>query len=218
MENLRPNNLSEKIDEIQMCLDFTNTMDWHASQNPVETLSNYGDLVSWCRQHESLSSDDAETLLDISKRYPVETALIYRQAILLREAIYRILTAQVHARNVDEEDLTLINAAIAKAYNFLRIRPVDHVYTWEWSTKAGYLDSYGERLLWPIVHAAASLLTSPELLERVGQCADERGCGWLFLDLSKNHSRRWCDIKDCGNVAKQRRHYRKERLLQGGAA
>jgi len=45
----------------------------------------------------------------------------------------------------------------------------------------------------------------------VGQCADEQGCGWLFVDTSKNRRRRWCDINDCGNRAKQRRYQQRAR-------
>ncbi|HEV2391667.1 MAG TPA: CGNR zinc finger domain-containing protein [Verrucomicrobiae bacterium] len=37
-------------------------------------------------------------------------------------------------------------------------------------------------------------------------------CGWLFVDSSKNHSRRWCDMRDCGNRAKARRHRAKSVL------
>ena len=62
----------------------------------------------------------------------------------------------------------------------------------------------------PIARSAAELLIS-EQRERVGQCADDRGCGWLFLDTSKNRRRRWCDISGCGNRAKQRRHYQRVR-------
>ena len=68
--------------------------------------------------------------------------------------------------------------------------------------------------LWPIVQSAAELLLSEHLRGRVGQCADPSGCGWLFLDLSKNRSRRWCSIQDCGNRAKQRRL--QARLKSGG--
>ena len=56
-----------------------------------------------------------------------------------------------------------------------------------------------DQMLWPIALAAANLLTSEELLPRVGECADDRGCGWLFPDRSKNRSRQWCDINDCSN-------------------
>ena len=57
----------------------------------------------------------------------------------------------------------------------------------------------------PIIKSAADLLVSPEL-KRVKQCADD-ACGWLFMDKSRNNSRRWCSMKDCGNRAKAHRHY-----------
>jgi predicted RNA-binding Zn ribbon-like protein len=60
-------------------------------------------------------------------------------------------------------------------------------------------------MLWPIVDAAADLLVRGEP-ERIKTCGSAT-CGWLFLDLSRNRSRRWCDMKDCGNRAKARRHY-----------
>ena len=59
-------------------------------------------------------------------------------------------------------------------------------------------------MLWPVARSAADLLTSDDL-GRVRECAGER-CNWLFIDRSKNHSRRWCDMQDCGNVAKVRRY------------
>ncbi|MCB0153982.1 MAG: CGNR zinc finger domain-containing protein, partial [Anaerolineae bacterium] len=55
--------------------------------------------------------------------------------------------------------------------------------------------------------SAAELLTS-DRLNRVGQCAGE-SCGWLFLDTTRNHSRRWCEMEHCGNRAKAKRHYRR---------
>ena len=67
-----------------------------------------------------------------------------------------------------------------------------------------------ESLIWPVAKSAADLLTS-ERLERVRECAGGT-CGWLFIDASKNHSRRWCDMRDCGNAAKAKRHYHKKRV------
>jgi len=66
-----------------------------------------------------------------------------------------------------------------------------------------------ELVMWPVIWSAAQLLTSPQLA-RVGRCANP-ACGWMFFDTSKNRSRRWCSMKYCGNVAKARRHYRKQR-------
>jgi len=57
----------------------------------------------------------------------------------------------------------------------------------------------------PIIKSAADLLVSSEL-KGVKQCADD-ACGWLFMDKSRNNSRRWCSMKDCGNRAKAHRHY-----------
>ena len=60
----------------------------------------------------------------------------------------------------------------------------------------------------PVVRSAAELLTSPETLLRVREC-DGTDCTWLFLDQSRNRSRRWCSMESCGNRAKVRRHYRR---------
>ncbi len=51
-------------------------------------------------------------------------------------------------------------------------------------------------MLHAIARSAAELLISPEL-GRVRQCADTiDGCGWLFLDTTRNRSRRWYDMRD----------------------
>jgi predicted RNA-binding Zn ribbon-like protein len=73
---------------------------------------------------------------------------------------------------------------------------------WDWEDEGGSADL----MLWPIARSAADVLTSPRELARVRQCPGA-GCGWVFLDETKNRSRRWCDMDVCGNRAKARRHY-----------
>jgi predicted RNA-binding Zn ribbon-like protein len=80
----------------------------------------------------------------------------------------------------------------------------DTGFVWDWAGREDDLD----QMLWWVVQSATEVMTSDELL-RVGQCADDRGCGWLFYDTSKNRTRRWCDMRGCGNRAKARRHYAK---------
>jgi predicted RNA-binding Zn ribbon-like protein len=63
-------------------------------------------------------------------------------------------------------------------------------------------------MLWRIVRSTTGLLTSEDL-QRVGVCADDRGCGWLFYDTSRNRTRQWCSMRGCGNRAKAKRHYDK---------
>jgi predicted RNA-binding Zn ribbon-like protein len=64
-------------------------------------------------------------------------------------------------------------------------------------------------MLWPIVRSAAELLTSEDL-GRVRRCGRE-GCDWLFVDSSKNRSRRWCSMEMCGSRVKSRRYYYRKR-------
>jgi predicted RNA-binding Zn ribbon-like protein len=84
----------------------------------------------------------------------------------------------------------------------------DEVCSWTWRR-----GGYGRRLAqlyWEAARSAVELLTSPALA-RVRLCADDRGCGWLFLDNSPNRTRKWCDIRDCGNRAKARRYHLRKR-------
>jgi len=83
------------------------------------------------------------------------------------------------------------------------VEPRGTGFVWSWDADTPELD----RPLWPIVRSAAELLTSPER-ELVKRCASDT-CLWLFLDRTKNHARRWCDMKVCGNRAKVRRHRRR---------
>jgi predicted RNA-binding Zn ribbon-like protein len=58
------------------------------------------------------------------------------------------------------------------------------------------------------LHALDLLQTMPP--DRLRRC-DGDGCGWLFLDTTRNHSRRWCSSRDCGNRDRARRHYTRNR-------
>ena len=79
-------------------------------------------------------------------------------------------------------------------------------FTWGWDEQDEGLD----RMLWPVVHAAAELLMTPDR-QWLKACQGE-DCDRLFLDLSRNHSRRWCEMQHCGMLVKSRRHYAKKRL------
>ena len=145
-------------------------------------------------------------LLQEAARRPAQAAAVLEQAIALREAIYRIFSAVAHKLPPEAADLDNLNAALSEALSRSQIIPAADGFAWDWSGD-GALD----QMLWPIARSAADLLTSEEI-HRIGECADDRGCGWLFLDMSRNHSRRWCDMKDCGNRAKASRHYQRQRV------
>jgi predicted RNA-binding Zn ribbon-like protein len=186
-------------------LEFANTVDWHASDQPIEYLTSYAALVAWGQHVGILDNRQAKQLLAEADRRPAETAAVHERAVVLREAIYRIFAAISAGLTAEEDDLTTLNAELARALACSRVVPAGEGYAWDWIEEEDALD----RVLWPVVRDAAELLTSEDL-DRVGQCADDR-CGWLFLDTSRNRSRRWCSMEDCGNRAKARRHYRRSR-------
>ncbi len=74
------------------CLDFVNTVDWRASDAPVELLGTYGDLLAWSRHAGLLPSSEAAALRREAKRRPVVAAEVLMRARALREAIHALAT------------------------------------------------------------------------------------------------------------------------------
>ena len=191
----------------RLCLDFANTVNWHASPHPVEELKDYDDLVAWATRVGLLTERQAQHLRQEAARRPEEAAEVLDRAQLTREAIYHLLSAEARGQAGDPAAVATLNDALAEAMAHARLNVTAEGFAWDW---AGADPAALDQMLWPVVQSAVDLLTSPEL-DRVGECADDRGCGWLFLDMTKNRSRRWCDMRDCGNRAKARRHYAKRK-------
>jgi len=189
-----------------LCLDFANTVDWHASNNPVESLNKYADLIEWSANRGIISGDAKDALLRKSEEKPSEAQAVLEKAREIRENIYRILSDTAHRHSIKIADLKGFNKALASMLSHSRLAPYERGLRWDWDSHWDKLDS----IIWPVVKSAVDLMTS-EAIKRVGQCADEKGCGWLFWDSSRNRSRRWCDMSDCGNRAKVRRFYAKSK-------
>jgi predicted RNA-binding Zn ribbon-like protein len=184
-----------------LCLDFANTVDDRPDVHPQEHLNSYHDLVSWGQQAQVLAEREAQSLLEEAARRPAEATNVLERALGVREAIFRIFKSVSEDIVPEEDDLVSLSAAVAGAQVHARIVPKAGGFDWDWSGTANELD----RMMWPVVRSAADLLTSDEL-DDIRLCASET-CNWLFMDTSKNHSRRWCDMKSCGNRAKARRFY-----------
>jgi len=188
-----------------LCLDFANTANWHRSEHPEELLNDYGDLVAWAIHTDIVNEGEAAVLLNEALLHPAEAAEVRERAIGLREAIYRIFAAIAEQQRPAVEDLELLNTEIQPALAHGRIVETGDGYTWDWADDRQTLD----RILWPVARSAADLLASAQL-DRARQCADER-CGWLFLDMSRNRSRRWCSMEECGNRNKARVYYQRRK-------
>src|SRR6266487_5464806 len=184
-----------------LCLDFANTLEDRPDVHPQELLNSYNDLVSWGKQAHVLTEQEAQRLLEKAARYPAEASVVLEQAIEIREAIFRIFKAVAEDALPEDEDLVTLSAVVADAQSHARLVPKANGFRWDWTGKADDLDY----LFWPVVRSAADFLTSDDL-DTVRVCASD-SCNWLFIDTSKNHSRRWCNMKSCGNREKARRFY-----------
>ncbi|HYJ80084.1 MAG TPA: ABATE domain-containing protein [Longimicrobiaceae bacterium] len=195
-----PNPFAEKsVVGGRLCLDFTNTTSRHPPDPEGEWLHGYDDLVWWGLRAVVLQESEAEALFARAAADPAAAAELFARAMELREAVYRLVTAASAGEETSEADLEVLNREAQEASRHLRIVPGRQGFGWRWECTE--LD----RVLWPIARDAAELLVSREL-PRVGGCAGE-SCDWLYLDTSRNHSRRWCTMADCGNRAKAKRHY-----------
>jgi predicted RNA-binding Zn ribbon-like protein len=189
-----------------LCLAFANTIHNYGSNEPRDDLTNYSRLVEWNLQRGVISNRESRRLLLEASRHPKAATTAFKQAIGLREVIYQILSATLKGAASQVTHLAVFNSALAEALFNSRIIEKEDRFAWSWDDSESPLTW----LVWPIVRSAAELLTSGELA-RLRGCAGI-DCTWLFLDRSKNQTRRWCDMKGCGNRAKLRRHYERQRL------
>jgi predicted RNA-binding Zn ribbon-like protein len=189
-----------------LALDFANTMDWHASDHPEELLNSYSDLVHWASDYSLLTPEEVRILTAEADRRPEAAKEALEAAIAVRESIYHIFSAIVHDDQPKAEDLERLKEVWGQAVTAGEIVPRENGFTWIWAGRSTSL----AQILWPVSRAAVDLLLS-ESLSQVGQCADDRGCGLLFIDTSRNHSRQWCSMDSCGNRAKAQRYYHRKR-------
>ncbi len=172
----------------------------------AEHLKSYADLVSFALQDKILSPPEAKDLLAWAEKNRVAAKRSLRKAIVLREAIYLLFAAHARHKAPPVEALPTVNDHVLEALRQRNLLASNGGFRWEFQTNSrNALD----RIIWPIAQAAADLLTSDEL-KLVRRC-EAPDCQWLFLDNSRNRSRRWCDMKSCGNRAKARRHYQRAR-------
>jgi predicted RNA-binding Zn ribbon-like protein len=188
-------------------LDFVNTVSGRCSADEKDALRKYGDLVSWSRQAGFLDKSRAAALRRISASQPARASRALGRARELREILFRVFTSISGGNRPERQDIARLNDFLREAMGHLCLEDTSQGPRWGWQQEEATL----ERILWPITRSAAELLTSPEL-DRVSEC-DAPDCHWLFLDNSRNRSRRWCDMKSCGNRTKARRHYRKRKAM-----
>lgn len=163
-----------------LVLDLVNTVAWRLDdQRRVDRLADPANLRRWL------------TATGLGPLEPgAETELLQT-----RETAYAVLHPLAVGGQPAHTDLAELRSLIENAVRNAELvgpRPL----TWRAGTVADR------------VRLSVWRLFEDEDLDRLRQCGDD-DCGWLFLDRSKNGSRRWCSSADCGNRARARRHYQR---------
>jgi predicted RNA-binding Zn ribbon-like protein len=207
-----------------VCLDFINTLDDRPSGEPKDLLKEYDDLARFGEEAGILTPAQFDDLVEKVRAMPDEAPddadEALRRARNLREALHDIFSALMNHEAAPQPAMDRLNANLHDAALHSRLiqpetiqretilrKTVQREPRCEW--RFDDLTSSFNAMLWPIARAAADLLASADL-PLVRACSSPT-CQWLFLDTSKNHRRRWCDMKACGNRAKVRRFYAKKK-------
>jgi predicted RNA-binding Zn ribbon-like protein len=181
-----------------LALDFVNTQDGAPEEPPgFECLQSPGDLVAWALRVGLLSEEGADRALRRARRRRADADAAYARALVLRRSLYAIFRAVALASTPPPGELTALREAESEALAHGVLTPAGGSFAWTWE-----VESEPAGPLWCVTHAATELLTSPRLA-RVKRCD---ACRWLFLDTSKNRSRRWCTMEECGTHEKVKRY------------
>lgn len=191
-----------------LALDFANTVDDPLGPTRFDHIADHPALLHWATRVTILTAPAAGRLARVATEHPRKAQYALRRAHQLRHLLNAVFgevatgSAQIGVR--EWADLrSSLTAAVTRAE---LTRSGDHFHL-SWPSHEYDLAS----LLDPITFAAVDLLTTPDVV-RVKQCA---GCPWLFLDHSKNGSRRWCAMNDCGTHEKIRRYVARRATRRG---
>lgn len=200
----------------RLCLDFINTVGGrvisaagsrrrdYADTVLRDKLVDYNDLREWSQFAGIANQSESRDLAQLATTHRKDAEATLARAVQLREALYRIFKSVVEGWRPREADLDTLSRELRVARARERLTHTRGAFGWTWERDEVALD----RVLWPVSLSAAQVLTSGDLA-RLRQCGG-RECGWMFLDASRNRSRLWCDMKDCGNRAKVRRFRKRQ--------
>jgi predicted RNA-binding Zn ribbon-like protein len=188
-----------------LALDFANTVDDPGGPAHFDHIQDMPRLLTWGRNIGLLSGEQHEQLAALAQAKPAVAAASLRRARALRRTVQSVFGAIADDQAVSGQPWSDLRRSIAEAIGHADLT-TDHDrihLVWDLSTLDG--------VTWPVAYAAHELLTSGEL-GRVKRCA---ACPWLYVDHSKNSSRRWCSMDDCGKNVKMRRYVERRAARRG---
>ncbi len=182
-----------------LALDFANTSSGRGGAMHLEHLRRGADVVDWAG-HAGVLRESEHTVL--ARRLAGDVGLeqeILTRGVILRDVIYGIARSIANISIANPAEIGALGGIYAACIARGRLAHALGRHGWVWDTVANPV----EAVLGPVALSAVTLVTREDVA-RVKQCGGAH-CGWLFLDTTKNASRRWCDMAVCGNRAKQKR-------------
>ena len=189
-------------------LELVNTLDMRFASQTVDLIPTYKDLLRLTTQLQLLTAEQARKLARTVGEE--EARRVLASTAELREALAKVLYGRIDGTRSAAGQLQILEQHFYAAALHRRLLAGESHLEWSWSG----VERQAEIPLWMLAQAASILLVSSDA-ELIKDCGDPT-CRWLFLDVSKNHTRRWCDMKTCGNRMKARRHHARAQE-EGGA-
>lgn len=184
-----------------LALDFVNTQAGpHDGPPDIDALGAYEDLLGWSRQVGGMGQPQGDALAALAQQHQAGAASSLRAAKRTRDYLREIFSAMGRGLSPSPSQLDQLRQDAARSLHDAQLVEKSDGFDWDWGQCVDL-----RAPLWPIVHSAAELLRAGPLT-RIRQCD---GCLFLFIDMSKNGSRRWCSMEDCGQTAKMRRYVAK---------
>lgn len=204
-----------RFDGGNLAVDLVNTVDWAETGLKDERLLDYDGLLQWAEEAAIIGPAGARALGTLADHDRSAAEKAYLDTLELRGMIQRLFLHYIRDEDPPAATLEAFNALVRQSLEHRSLRNINRgqnsgCLRWQWDGMGSDLHS----IWWPVVNAAAELLTSSDAAQ-LRICASA-SCGWMFIDRSRNGMRRWCAMDgSCGAREKARRHYARVKKVKG---
>lgn len=189
-----------------LCLDFVNTVSDRSIDSPFEYLSSYPHVLEWTNRVKLQSKAQNSHLDVLSRKRPIESAKSWIRTLEVREMLFQYFHMIAKGRSPELKDQNSFNKWLSKSLNKSVVEFDKNKSVLSWNIHPDDFD----RHIYLVIKSAYDLLTSDKQ-NRIKECGP---CGWLFLDKSKNNSRKWCKMETCGSHVKSRAYYQRQKMMK----
>jgi len=187
------------LDGGTLSFHFINTVRDRKVENIHNYLTNYQDVITWCKRMELMGEDELKQLSDYAFKNSGEAEKAYLKAIDLRETMFSLFSAIAADVKPDKEIQEKFNGYLSEALSKIALSFDQEKFFFDINTLQIQLD----KPIWLVLKDTYRLLRDDDR-KRMKEC---KKCGWIFLDQTKNNTKLWCNPQICGSTSKATRYY-----------